>query len=30
MAAKARDYPTFRTRAEYDAWNGIFNPIMTA
>jgi spermidine/putrescine transport system substrate-binding protein len=28
MAAKARDYPTYRTRSEYDTWNGIFDPIM--
>jgi spermidine/putrescine transport system substrate-binding protein len=30
MAAKARDYPTFRTRHEYDTWNGLFDPIITA
>ena len=29
MAAQARNYPTFRTRREYDAWNGIFDPIIT-
>lgn len=28
MAAKARSYPTYRTRTEYDAWNGLFNPII--
>ncbi len=30
MAAKARNYPTYRTRAEYDAWNGLFDPIIAA
>jgi spermidine/putrescine transport system substrate-binding protein len=29
MAAKALDYPTFRTRSAYDAWNGAFDPIIT-
>ena len=28
MTAKARDYPTFRTRREFDAWNGLFDPII--
>ncbi len=28
MAARARSYPTYRTRAEYDAWNGLFDPII--
>ena len=29
MTAKVRNYPTFRTRQEFDSWNGIFNPIIT-
>ena len=29
MTAKVRNYPTFKTRREFDAWNGIFNPIIT-
>jgi spermidine/putrescine transport system substrate-binding protein len=29
MTAKVRNYPTFKTRQEFDAWNGIFNPIIT-
>jgi spermidine/putrescine transport system substrate-binding protein len=27
-AAKARNYPTYGTRREYDAWNGLFDPII--
>lgn len=30
MAAKARDYPTFRDRHEFDTWNGLFDPIIAA
>jgi spermidine/putrescine transport system substrate-binding protein len=30
MAAKARNYPTYRTRGEYDAWNGLFDPIIAS
>jgi spermidine/putrescine transport system substrate-binding protein len=30
MAAKARNYPTYRTRSEYDAWNGLFDPIIAS
>ncbi len=30
MTAKARGYPTYRTRAEYDTWNGLFDPIIGA
>jgi spermidine/putrescine transport system substrate-binding protein len=29
MTAKVRNYPTFKTREQFDAWNGIFNPIIT-
>jgi spermidine/putrescine transport system substrate-binding protein len=29
MTAKVRNYPTFRTREQFDTWNGIFNPIIT-
>jgi spermidine/putrescine transport system substrate-binding protein len=29
MTAKVRNYPTFKTREEFDTWNGIFNPIIT-
>lgn len=29
MTSKARNYPTFQTRHEFDTWNGIFNPIIT-
>jgi spermidine/putrescine transport system substrate-binding protein len=28
MAARARNYPTFSTRARFDAWNGNFDPII--
>ena len=28
MAAHARNYPTFSTRARFDAWNGNFDPII--
>jgi spermidine/putrescine transport system substrate-binding protein len=28
MASRARDYPTFRTRAQFDAWNAAFDPII--
>jgi spermidine/putrescine transport system substrate-binding protein len=28
MSARARSYPTFSTRALYDAWNGNFDPII--
>ena len=28
MSARARDYPTFTTRALFDAWNGSFDPII--
>jgi len=30
MSAKARSYPTYRTRREYDAWNGLFNAIIAS
>jgi spermidine/putrescine transport system substrate-binding protein len=30
MAAKARDYPTFRDRHQFDSWNGLFDPIIAA
>ena len=30
MAAKARDYPIFRDRSAFDAWNGYFDPIIAA
>jgi spermidine/putrescine transport system substrate-binding protein len=30
MAAKTREYPTYRTRGEYDAWNALFDPIIAA
>jgi hypothetical protein len=30
MAAKARDYPIFRDRSAFDAWNGFFDPIISA
>ena len=30
MTAKARDYPIFRDRRAFDAWNGFFDPIIAA
>ncbi|HYX83510.1 MAG TPA: spermidine/putrescine ABC transporter substrate-binding protein [Gaiellales bacterium] len=30
MAAKARNYPTFQTRRDFDTWNGIFDPIINS
>jgi spermidine/putrescine transport system substrate-binding protein len=30
MSAKARSYPTYRTRREYNAWNGLFNAIIAS
>jgi spermidine/putrescine transport system substrate-binding protein len=30
MSARARNYPTFTTRALYDAWNGSFDPIIAS
>ena len=30
MTTKARDYPIFRNRSAFDAWNGLFDPIISA
>ena len=30
MSARARNYPTFSTKALFDAWNGNFDPIINS